>query len=112
MKKRVRRCQECNSILTGLDIVIVEDDFRPLECNARLFEAIYCERCGHQNIIGRYYRHAPDDIRLTAQIAREDTKKHELTCNEMRKAMDLKPIQSEADYEQIRKGKTNHQREL
>lgn len=96
LEKHVRRCTECNSIITGLDIVIVKDDTKPVGFNeAELFEAIYCEHCGHQNIISKYYRHASDDINLKAQITRKDSKKHELTCNEMREIMGLKPIQSE-----------------
>lgn len=96
MEIRVRRCQECNSIITGLDIVIVKDDAKPVGFNeTELFEAIYCEHCGHQNIIGKYYRHASDDINLKAQIARKDSKKDELTLNQMREIMGLKPIRPE-----------------
>ena len=96
----VRRCTECNSIITGLDIVIVKDDTKFGEfIETELFEAIYCEHCGHQNIIGKYYRHAPDDINLKAQIARKDSRKHKLTCNEMREIMGLKPIRSEENRE-------------
>lgn len=96
MEIRARRCQECNSIITGIDIVIVKDDAKPVGFNeSELFEAIYCEHCGHQNIIGKYYRHASDDINLKAQIARKDSKKDELTRNQMREIMGLKPIRSE-----------------
>lgn len=103
MEISVRRCQECNSIITGIDIVIVREDAKGCGLNnlahgvdeTELFEAIYCEHCGHQNIIGKYYRHAPDDIQLKAQISRKDSKKDELTRNEMREIMGLKPIQSE-----------------
>lgn len=98
---RVRRCQECNSIITGIDIVIVKDDIKSVGFNeTELFEAIYCEHCGHQNIIGKYYRHAPDDIQLKAQIARKDSKKDKITLNQMREIMGLKPIRSEVDNEQ------------
>lgn len=96
MEIRVRRCQECNSIITGIDIVIVKDDSKLVGFNeTELFEAIYCEHCGHQNIIGKYYRHASDDIQLKAQIARKDSKKDEITLNQMREIMGLKPIRSE-----------------
>lgn len=96
-----RRCQECNSIITGLDIVIVKDDAKPVGfAETELYEAIYCKHCGHQNIIGKYYRHASDDINLKAQISRyQGKKKDELTCNEMREFMGLKPIRSEAEHE-------------
>ena len=78
MEIRVRRCQECNSIITGLDIFIVKDDAKPVGFNeTELFEAIYCKHCGHQNIIGKYYRHASDDIQIKAQIARKDSKSEE-----------------------------------
>ena len=57
---RVRRCEECGSIITGLDIWIVrEDDTMPNfdgVYEGPLYEAIYCSNCGHQNIIGKYYR--------------------------------------------------------
>lgn len=103
MEISVRRCQECNSIITGLDIVIVSEDAKGCGLSnlahgvdeTELFEAIYCEHCGHQNIIGKYYRHASDDIQLKAQIARKDSKKDELTRNEMREIMGLKPVRSE-----------------
>ena len=97
MEIRARRCEECNSIITGLDIVIVKDDAKPVGfVETQLCEAIYCEHCGHQNIIGKYYRHAPDDINLKAHISRyQGKKKDELTFNEMRELRDLKPIQSE-----------------
>lgn len=87
---RVRRCQECDSIITGLNIVIVKNDDKRVGFDAlshgieetELFEAINCEHCGHQNIIGKYYRHASDDIQLKAQIARKDSKKDEVTLNQ------------------------------
>ena len=103
----VRRCSECNSILTGLDIVIVRDDdrlprFEPKAHEmdeTELYEAIYCGHCGHQNIIGKYYRHASEEINLTAritrQITRKESEKHELTPNMMRESMGLEPIRSE-----------------
>lgn len=103
MEIRARRCQECNSIITGLNIVIVRDDDHvqisgAIGCGLKeveLYEAIYCEHCGHQNIVGKYHRHASDDINLKAQIARKDSQKNELTPNMMRVIMGLKPIQSE-----------------
>lgn len=103
MEIRVRRCQECNSIITGIDIVIVREDAKAYGLTSlahgvdetELFEAIYCEHCGHQNIIGKYYRHASDDINLKAQIARKDSKKDEVTLNQMREIMGLKPIRLE-----------------
>lgn len=105
MEIRARRCQECDSIITGLNIVIVRNDDKRMGFDAlahgmdetELFEAIYCEHCGHQNIIGKYHRHASDDIQLKAQIARKDSKKDEITLNQMRVIMGLKPIQSEVD---------------
>ena len=59
-KMRVRRCEECGSIITGLDIWIVQADDTLPNFNGvyegPLYEAIYCSYCGHQNIIGKYYR--------------------------------------------------------
>lgn len=59
-KMRVRRCEECGSIITGLDIWIVQADDTISNFDGvyegPLYEAIYCSYCGHQNIIGKYYR--------------------------------------------------------
>ena len=55
---RVRRCEECGSIITGQEIVIVREDDVTVGFAKEfgLYEAIYCADCGHQNIIGKYYR--------------------------------------------------------
>ena len=80
IEMRVRRCEECNSIITGLDIVIVRDDDTMPNFDGiyegPLYEAIYCSHCGHQNIIGKYYR----------ELARRKSPKkdvnHEVVCGE------------------------------
>ena len=80
-KMRVRRCEECGSIITGLDIWIVRADDNPANFDGvyegPLYEAIYCANCGHQNIIGKYYRELVRRKSPKENLDREDMRKEE-----------------------------------
>ena len=58
IKEYGHRCEECNAKITGQKIIIVREDRYFLGGSQEdvLYESINCHVCGHQNIIGRYYR--------------------------------------------------------
>lgn len=93
VKEYARRCSECNTIITGEQIIIVrDDDNRPSIVTAfsgntepALHESIICPHCGHQNIISKYYR----------PLEQEQVK----TINDIRRAAGFEPVETLKPYD-------------
>lgn len=110
----IRRCSECDKVITGQPIVIVRDEETVGGVSAafggapepKLFEAIYCQACGHQNILGSYSKPAADSIQSKADDLRRPK-----TINEVREEAGFEPVKSlkplEIDVEKIDKAVKN-----
>ena len=92
-KEYGRRCSECNWPLNGAHIYIVREDEQIGGITAaftgshegELKEAIDCPICGHQNIIGKFYRPLEPET--------------EKTINDIRRAAGFEPVETLKPYD-------------
>lgn len=93
VKEYGRRCSECNWPLKDAHIYLVRNDDRIGGITAALTgslegelkEAIDCPICGHQNIIGKYYRPLdPENVK---------------TINDIRRAAGFEPVETLKPYD-------------
>lgn len=93
IKEYGRRCSECNWPLKDAHIYLVRDDDRIGGITAALTgsqegelkEAIDCPICGHQNIIGKFYRPLdPENVK---------------TINDIRRAAGFEPVETLKPYD-------------
>ena len=91
VKEYSRRCSECNWPLKDAHIYLVREDERGISASItgsleeELKEAIDCPICGHQNIIGKFYRPLePENVK---------------TINDIRRAAGFEPVETLKPYD-------------